>query len=199
MSIIEDLLEDVGVDPDDVVDEANDRAAIQDTVKSEHKIGTTDGDGSGGGSESSGGSSGGSGSDNGNNGGYSGGSIGCYITTALAEDQAALNSLRQFRDDSMARTPLGRALIDIYYIIGPPIATTLQRHPDSTYARIIRWLIMNCASLSNRQDQMDSSVWSVGIAVFLTGIYTVGVLIGIVGHIDLRLREIIKNDILNIT
>ncbi len=114
---------------------------------------------------------------------------GCYITTAATRDDATLDSLRRFRDDSMASTPLGRGMIDLYYRISPPIAQTLSDHPDSRPTHATRWLVETCADISDRQEATDSRVESASLGVALTGLYMVGIATGVTGHVGLRVRE----------
>jgi subtilisin len=121
----------------------------------------------------------------------SGGGGGCFITTATADDTQTLDSLRRFRDDSMRATPVGRGLVGLYYRISPPIARTLDRHPDSTEATVTRKLVDICASLSDTQDQTDSAVERATLGVLLTMLYVVGLLVGAVGHASLRTRELL--------
>lgn len=117
---------------------------------------------------------------------------GCFITTATARDDATLDSLRRFRDDSMAATPLGRGMVGLYYRISPPIADTLARHPDSTATGVTRRLVEVCASLSDRQKETNSRVASASLGVALTGLYVVGIVTGGAGHAGLRLREFLS-------
>jgi len=113
----------------------------------------------------------------------------CFITTATAEDTETLDSLRRFRDESMATTPVGRGLAGLYYRISPPIARTLHRHPDSREAALTRSLVDTCASLSDAQAATDSRLRSAAIGVVLTVLYLVGLLVGTGGHLSLRTRE----------
>jgi hypothetical protein len=61
----------------------------------------------------------------------SGGGGMCFITTAMAEqlgepdDCEALTTLRRFRDEVMATTPSGKALIAEYYRIAPEIVRSI--------------------------------------------------------------------------
>jgi subtilisin len=113
----------------------------------------------------------------------------CFITTATADDTATLDSLRRFRDDSMKATPVGKGLVGLYYRISPPIARTLDRHPDSPEAGLTRKLIDTSASLSDSQDDTDSRVKSATLGVMLTMLYIVGLVVGAAGHASLRARE----------
>ena len=113
----------------------------------------------------------------------------CFLTTATAEDTETLDSLRRFRDESMAATPVGRGLVGLYYRISPPIARTLHRHPDSREAALTRSLVDTCASLSDAQAATDSRLRSTAIGAVLTVLYLVGLFVGAGGHLSLHARE----------
>jgi subtilisin family serine protease len=117
---------------------------------------------------------------------------GCYITTAAAGHGETLNSLRRFRDESMTSTPVGRGLVGLYYAISPPIADTLERHPESTTAEACRRIVDACAELSDAQDETDSTAESVSLAGVLTMLYVVGILVGAGGHAGITLRELLS-------
>ena len=117
---------------------------------------------------------------------------GCFITTATADETETLDSLRRFRDDSMTQTPVGRGLVGLYYRISPPIARTLDRHPDTTEAAVTRGLVERCASLSDTQSETDSRVKSATLGVMLTMLYIVGIVVGALGHVSLRTRELLN-------
>ncbi|MFC3957776.1 S8 family peptidase [Halovivax cerinus] len=119
-----------------------------------------------------------------------GGGGGCFITTATAGEGETLDSLRRFRDESMGATPLGRGLVGLYYRISPPIADTLERHPESLTSRATRTIVDACASLSDRQDETDSTVESASLGVVLTMLYVVGIAVGAGGHLGIRAREL---------
>ena len=114
---------------------------------------------------------------------------GCFITTATAGEGETLDSLRRFRDDSMSATPVGRGLVGLYYRISPPIAETLERHPESLTTRTTRKIVDVCASLSDTQKRTDSRVTSASLGVALTGLYVVGIAVGASGHAGISLRE----------
>ena len=114
---------------------------------------------------------------------------GCYITTATAGEGETLDSLRRFRDESMSATPVGRGLVDLYYRISPPIAQTLERHPESLTSRTTRTIVDACASLSDAQERTDSRAKSASLGVALTALYVVGITVGASGHAGISLRE----------
>jgi subtilisin len=118
---------------------------------------------------------------------------GCFITTATAREPATLDSLRRFRDESMSTTPLGRGLVGLYYRISPPIAETLERHPESHTADVTRSIVRTCGSLSDAQDETDSHLGSALLGAVLTQLYVVGVLTAAAGHAGIRLRELLQS------
>jgi subtilisin len=113
----------------------------------------------------------------------------CFITTATADDTETLDSLRRFRDDSMKATPVGTGMVGLYYRISPPIARTLDRHPDSPEAGLTRRIVETSASLSDSQAETDSRVASAALGLVLTMLYVVGLVVGAAGHASLRARE----------
>lgn len=114
---------------------------------------------------------------------------GCFITTATVGESETLDSLRRFRDESMAATPVGRALVGVYYRISPPIAATLERHPESYTVRVGRRLVDRCGSLSDAQAQTESRLWSAVLGTVLTALYSLGVGIAVWGYAVMRLGE----------
>lgn len=113
----------------------------------------------------------------------------CFVTTATAGDTATLDSLRRFRDESMATTPVGRGLVGLYYRVSPPVARSMARNPDSTEAAATRGLVDRCANLSDRQAETDSPVGAAMLGCLLTALYLVGLVVGILGHASLQARE----------
>ncbi len=116
----------------------------------------------------------------------------CFVTTATHRRDDTLNSLRRFRDESMAATPVGRGLVGLYYRISPPIARTLERHPESRTAGTVRRLVRACAALSDRQDGTESRVASAGLGVALTLLYVVGILVAAASHAGLSALELFE-------
>ncbi len=60
-----------------------------------------------------------------------GGAGGCFIATAaygtpMAEE---IQILREFRDEYLLSNPVGKALVDLYYEVSPPIAEFISEHP----------------------------------------------------------------------
>lgn len=118
-----------------------------------------------------------------------GGGSSCVITTAAASDPATLSSLRRFRDDSMSRSRVGRGLLALYYRLGPPVAATLDQHPESRTRRTVRQIVRGCATLADRQCQTQSRVRSALITATLVTVYAVGGLVGLAGHVIIQATE----------
>lgn len=113
----------------------------------------------------------------------------CFITTATAGEGETLNALRGFRDDALEPTPAGRALVRVYYTVSPPVARTLERHPDARTTRFVRWLVERCADLAETRE-VASPAAGAALTVCLTLLYVVGVLAATLGHLGIRLREL---------
>jgi hypothetical protein len=115
----------------------------------------------------------------------------CFITTAVAGDDATLSPLRGFRDETLSTTFPGRALVAIYESVSPPIAGTLSRHPDARSTRFVRWLVVWCAGLARRQAASDSlgvrTIYSIGLLL----LYVFGVGCAACGHLSIRVSEIV--------
>ena len=72
----------------------------------------------------------------------------CFIATAVYGDyeQAPVRVLRQFRDEQLLTTSLGRLFVKVYYFCSPPIANFIREHrifikpiktvPDKIVAKI---------------------------------------------------------------
>lgn len=116
----------------------------------------------------------------------------CFMTTATAGHGPTLDSLRRFRDESMAATPIGRALIGLYHRVSPPVASTMELYPASRSAHITRSLVKYCGLLADRHADTDASSRQLALAVLLTLLYIVGLLIATAGHLQIRLREICR-------
>lgn len=112
----------------------------------------------------------------------------CFITTATAGDGPALDALRAFRDDSLAQSVPGRALVAVYYAMSPPIAATLSRYPSAMTTRLVRWLVGRCATLARRRNRA-SPAERVLLTVVLVALYGVGVVCAALGHVAIRVRE----------
>lgn len=113
----------------------------------------------------------------------------CFITTAAAGDEQTLDDLRGFRDRSMAKDPIGRALLALYETVSPPIARVLARHPTARTTELVRWLVERCAAVARRQ-RRASGRRAAALAVGLAGLYIGGVAVSIVGAAFLRIGEI---------
>lgn len=117
---------------------------------------------------------------------------GCFITTATHEHPETLDSLRRFRDQSMAKTTIGKALISLYYQISPPIAKTLETNPNSITANLTRSIVRRCAKLSNRQNDTGSMTLSALLAIYLTLWYIVGLILASTGHLYIQTKNKIQ-------
>ncbi|MFC7154444.1 CFI-box-CTERM domain-containing protein [Halomarina halobia] len=113
----------------------------------------------------------------------------CFVTTAAAGEGASLDALREFRDGTMCRTPVGRALVAVYGVVSPPVAATLADHPDARTARAVRWLIERCAALVRVRDARTSPLARGALATALTLAYVAGVCLALAGHVAIRGRE----------
>jgi hypothetical protein len=116
----------------------------------------------------------------------------CFITTAAAGEGPTLDALRGFRDDAMARTPPGRSLVGIYDAVSPPVAETIERHPNSRTARAVRWLVEWCARLARRRERADAAVARLAISAVVTLAYALGLSLAATGHACIRLREAVE-------
>jgi hypothetical protein len=56
----------------------------------------------------------------------------CFIATAIYGTPMAeeIQILRQFRDEYLLTSPVGQALVDLYYRVSPPIAEFITEHPS---------------------------------------------------------------------
>jgi hypothetical protein len=113
----------------------------------------------------------------------------CFITTATAGDGPALNALRGFRDDALARSAPGRALVGTYNRVSPPIAATLSRHPEATTTRVVRWLVRRCGALARRRTRASPVVRTL-LTGLLVVLYVIGVACAALGHLAIRCREL---------
>lgn len=75
----------------------------------------------------------------------------CFIATAACGSPAHpdVGTLRRFRDESLVRSALGRALVRSYYLLSPPIAIAIERHP--AVQRLVRSLIVAPAAATVRK------------------------------------------------
>lgn len=112
----------------------------------------------------------------------------CFITTATAGEGPALDALRGFRDDALARSLPGRALVATYDTVSPPIAATLARHPDARTTRLVAWLVQRCGVLARRRTRA-SPVRRAALTGALVALYVVGVAVAAIGHLAIRLQE----------
>jgi len=115
----------------------------------------------------------------------------CFITTAAAGEGPTLDSLRGFRADVMRPTRSGRALLRVYEAISPPIAATLDRHPDAVATRLVRCLVDRCGTLADRRRGATGDAERATLSVGLIALYVVGVTLAAAGHSWLRGRELL--------
>lgn len=116
----------------------------------------------------------------------------CFITTAVADDDAILSPLREFRDTTLSSTPSGRVLVSIYESVSPPIARTLSRYPDARLTRFVRWLVVQCAGLARRQATSDTPEIKTVYSICLLFLYVFGVGCAACGHLSIRCSEMIE-------
>lgn len=117
----------------------------------------------------------------------------CYITTATVGAGDTREELRTFRDEGLGRTPLGRLLTRIYYVVSPRVADTLDRHPESRTARIVRRLIHVCGGLAEERNGTGSAAKRLGLSTVLTVLYMIGVLVAVLGSVALSAGELIED------
>lgn len=113
----------------------------------------------------------------------------CFITTATAGEGPTLDSLRGFRGDVMAPSPVGRGLLHVYEAISPPVAATLDRHPDAVPTRLVRRLVERCGTLADRRRAVRGDGERAVLSLALIALYVVGVCLGALAHGWLRARE----------
>jgi hypothetical protein len=113
----------------------------------------------------------------------------CFITTATAGEGPTLDALRGFRDDALARSVPGRALVRLYYAVSPPVARTLSRHPAARTTRTVSRLVARCGDLARRRAARDSPVERVVLSTLLTLLYVVGMAVSLGGHLAIRAGE----------
>lgn len=71
----------------------------------------------------------------------------CFIATAAygTSTHEDLDTFRAFRDGRLKKTALGRAVVEAYYELSPPVADFIANHPDAR--EITRWGLERVASL----------------------------------------------------
>ena len=75
----------------------------------------------------------------------------CFIATAACGTPAHpdVATLRRFRDATLERSSLGRALVRSYYALSPPLAIAIERRPAAR--RIVRSLVVAPAAATVRR------------------------------------------------
>lgn len=77
----------------------------------------------------------------------------CFIASAVfGPDSLETWALRDFRDRRLMTFSLGRHLVEIYYLISPPVANYLSSHPRM--AAITGVLLKNSLRLHDRHTHM---------------------------------------------
>jgi hypothetical protein len=112
----------------------------------------------------------------------------CFITTAVANEGTALQVLRDFRDNALTTSPLGRFLLVVYETVSPPIAETFTHYPDTRTTLVVRWLVLQCAQIANRRATTSSALGRLGLSALLVILYTVGVIIALFGHLIIQFQ-----------
>lgn len=112
----------------------------------------------------------------------------CFITTAVVDEQAALEMLRNFRDDALTASVFGQALVRVYERLSPPIAETLAHHPHARTTQVVRWLVHRCAQLAHLRITISSSIARYILSISLTVLYLLGVTIALLGHCAIQLQ-----------
>lgn len=115
----------------------------------------------------------------------------CFITTAAAGEGPTLDSLRGFRAEVMRPTRSGRVLLRVYEAVSPPIAATLDRHPQATATRLVRHLVDRCGALAERRRTTTGHAERAALSVALVCLYVLGVGLAALGHGWLRSLELV--------
>lgn len=101
-------------------------------------------------------------------------STGCFLTTAccqykgLPDNCWELSVMRKFRDEVLAKSKTGQALISLYYHVAPGIVKRLETNPDreaileSVYKEIVKIAHLACA------DQEEEAVSRYVKLVYMT-------------------------------
>ena len=110
----------------------------------------------------------------------------CFITTAVAEQEAPLQTLRDFRDDVLATSIVGCFLIAVYESVSPSIAETLSRNQNARTTKTVRWLVLRCARLADYRTDCSSTLGKGAISAFLVVLYVIGVFTAFLGHLRIQ-------------
>lgn len=120
----------------------------------------------------------------------------CFVTTAVTDERGSgdetLEALRAFRDDVLGRSLPGRALVGLYYATSPPIARTLERHPGSRTAAIVRRIVDRCAGLLDRRERHSRARARGPVSALVTLLYVAGLLIAAAGAAVIRALEVAR-------
>lgn len=115
----------------------------------------------------------------------------CFITTAAAGEGPTLDTLRDFRDDALEPSALGHGLVRFYYAVSPPVAATIERHPESRTRRVVEQLVDAAAWLADRRE--ERTAWQrTALTAVVTLVYVVGMLLALGGHVAIRTQETLE-------
>ena len=107
----------------------------------------------------------------------------CFITTAVANDDETLQTLRDFRDDVFQESVPGRLLVRVYEAVSPSIAATLAQQPQSRTTSIVRRFVQCCASIARYRATKSSASVRFVLSFSLTILYIFGIALGFAGHL----------------
>ena len=81
------------------------------------------------------------------------GSSGCAAESVLADDPESLSLLRQFRDDVLAKSEKGKALIKLYYENSPQIVQVIKKNPalKEKYRKSLKAIIPTIKKAVNKK------------------------------------------------
>jgi hypothetical protein len=83
----------------------------------------------------------------------------CFLTTActkyfgLNDDCYQLQTLRNFRDQHLSKSPQGRKLVEQYYLIGPRLVEALESDKNRSllFDEIFDEINLSCIAIENKQ------------------------------------------------
>lgn len=75
----------------------------------------------------------------------------CPAQKVLGEDNPQLEDLRNFRDSTLARSTIGRKVIQIYYTNAASINAVLER--STTLRAVTRWVLEAIAPMVGKEEE----------------------------------------------